>query len=464
MPRALHASALLTLLFALARPASAQVQGPIYIVQTGDNLTAIAARFGTRLDELMAANGFDLAHVLQPGDRILIPGLEGIRGVLTTHTVEFGENLTTLSLRFGLSPEAVLRLNHTVNPERLYAGQELVITQPEQATPPSVVGDVRIERGRLAPQVSGEPLLLTAAKGGLNPWAVVQANGLLSFADQFAGRTLYLAEGDLPLRAWPAPITEVRFRALPLTQGRTAEAHVESSAEARVQGALASYPLNFAKSDNAWVALQGLPAMIDPGVYPFSIRLQLEDGTTREFGQDVAVASGDYPNEAPLVVNPETLDPAVNQRELESMRAMVAAFTPDRAWSTPFSEPVDTGVTSSFGRPRLFNGTYATYHAGIDFAGRVGREIFAPAGGRIVFTGLQDVCGLATVIDHGWGIYSRICHQESVSVQTGQTIAEGELIGTVGRSGRVTGPHLHWEVWVGGVQVDPQQWLDELFP
>src|SRR4030066_407844 len=69
MPRALHASALLPLLFALARPASAQVQGPIYIVQPGDNLTAIAARFGTRLDELMAANGFDLAHGLHPGDR-----------------------------------------------------------------------------------------------------------------------------------------------------------------------------------------------------------------------------------------------------------------------------------------------------------------------------------------------------------------------------------------------------------
>jgi len=464
MPRALRASALLALLLVLARPASAQVQGPIYIIQPGDNLTVIAARFGTRLDELMAVNGFDLAHVLQPGERIIIPGLEGIGGVLTTHTVEFGENLTTLSLRFGLSPEAVLRLNHTANPERLYAGQELVVTQPEEAAPASVVSEVRIERGRLAPLASGEPLLLSAAKSGLNPWALAQVNGLQSFADQFTGRTLYVAEGDQPLRAWPAPITEVRFRTLPLTQGRTAEVHVGASAGARVQGVLASYTLNFGESDNAWVALQGLPAMIDPGVYPFSIRLQLEDGTTREFSQDVAVASGDYPNEAPLVVNPETLDPAVNQRELETMRALVAAFTPDRAWSAPFSEPVDTGVTSSFGRRRLFNGTYATYHAGIDYAGRVGREIFAPAGGRIVFTGSQDVCGTATVIDHGWGIFSRICHQDSVSVQTGQTIVEGERIGTIGRSGRVTGPHLHWEIWVGGVQVDPQQWLDELFP
>jgi len=464
MPRALHASTLLALLFVLTRPASAQVQGPIYIVQPGDNLTAIAARFGTRLDELMAVNGLDLAHVLQPGDRILIPGLEGIRGVLTTHTVEFGENLTTLSLRFGLSPEAVLRLNHTANPERLYAGQELVVAQSEEGTPASQVSELRFERGRLAPLASGEPLLLAAAKGGLNPWALAQVNGLHSFADQFTGRTLYVAEGDQPLRAWPAPITDVRFRTLPLTQGRTAEVQVESRAATRVQGGLASYALNFSESDNGWVALQGLPAMIDPGVYPFSLRVQLEDGTTREFGQDVAIASGDYPNDPPLAVNPETLDPAVNQRELETMRAMVAAFTPERAWSTPFGVPVDTGVTSSFGRRRLFNGTYATYHGGVDFAGRVGREIFAPAGGRIVFSGPQDVCGMATVIDHGWGVFSRVCHQDSVSVGTGQTIAAGELIGTIGGSGRVTGPHLHWEIWVGGVQVDPQQWLDDLFP
>src|SRR3990172_11851490 len=105
MPRALRASALLALLLVLARPASAQVQGPIYIIQPGDNLTVIAARFGTRLDELMAVNGFDLAHVLQPGERIIIPGLEGIGGGPPTHTGAVGGDLTALSLRLGLSPE-----------------------------------------------------------------------------------------------------------------------------------------------------------------------------------------------------------------------------------------------------------------------------------------------------------------------------------------------------------------------
>ncbi len=103
-PRAQQVSLLLALLLVLARPASAQSQGPIYIVVPGDNLTAIAARFGVRLDALMEANAFDLSHVLQPGDRLIIPGFEGVSGILATHEVEFGENLTTLAFRFGLTP------------------------------------------------------------------------------------------------------------------------------------------------------------------------------------------------------------------------------------------------------------------------------------------------------------------------------------------------------------------------
>jgi murein DD-endopeptidase MepM/ murein hydrolase activator NlpD len=464
MPRALRASLLLVLLLALARPASAQVQGPIYIVQPGDNLTAIAARFGVRLDALMAANGFDLSQVLQPGDRLVVPGLEGVSGVLTTHSVEFGENLTTLAFRFGLSPHVVLRLNRVTNPERLFAGEELVVVVPEQGSTAAGSDAQRVERGQLVPMASDEPLLLTAARTGLSPWALAEVNGLSSFVDQFIGRALVVAAGDMPLRAWPSPILDVAVRSLPLVQGRTAVITMDVPADVAVEGMLATYPLRFARGDGDWVALQGVPAMQDPGIDNLALRVQLADGTIREFAQDVRVVSGDYPNDPPLAVNPEYLDPQVNQREIETMRAMVSGFAPERAWSTVFSPPVDTGVTSSFGRRRLFNGTYSTYHAGIDFAGRVGREIFSPAGGRIVFAGPQDVCGLASVIDHGGGVFSRFCHQESVIVSAGQSVAAGTLIGTIGRSGRVTGPHLHWEIWVGGVQVDPQQWLEESFP
>jgi murein DD-endopeptidase MepM/ murein hydrolase activator NlpD len=461
--RAQRASLSLVLLLLLARPASAQSQGPIYIVVTGDNLTAIAGRFGVRLDALMAANSFDLSHVLQPGDRLTIPGFEGVSGVLTTHVVEFGENLTTLSFRYGLPSATLLRLNRITNGERLFVGEELVVVEPEAGSE-TAPGASRVAKGYLAPLAPNELLLLAAARTGANPWAVVQLNGLASFADQFSGRTLVVAGGDRALRAWPAPLEEVAFRTFPLVQGRTAVISATAPADLAIDGQLAGHTVNFAAYEGHWVALQGVSAMLEPGVYPFSMRLRLADGTTREFAQDVGVASGDYPNDPPLAVNPETIDPQVNQAELDAMRAIVSTFTPERAWTTVFSPPVDTGITSFFGRRRLFNGIFATYHAGIDFAGRVGREIYSPAGGRVVFTATQEVCGLATVIDHGWGVYSRFCHQDSVNVSSGEVIPAGALIGAIGRSGRVTGPHLHWEVWVGGVQVDPQQWLEEMFP
>jgi len=82
----------------------------------------------------------------------------------------------------------------------------------------------------------------------------------------------------------------------------------------------------------------------------------------------------------------------------------------------------------------------------------------------VVFAGPLTVRGNATIIDHGWGVYSAYMHQSEILVEQGDRVEAGELIGRVGATGRVEGPHLHWEVWAGGVQVDPLDWLSEVFP
>ncbi|HNN12886.1 MAG TPA: M23 family metallopeptidase, partial [Anaerolineales bacterium] len=74
------------------------------------------------------------------------------------------------------------------------------------------------------------------------------------------------------------------------------------------------------------------------------------------------------------------------------------------------------------------------------------------------------VRGNATIIDHGWGVYSGFWHQEESYVSAGQYVEAGTLIGKIGGTGRVTGPHLHWELWVNGVQVDPLDWLSQPYP
>jgi murein DD-endopeptidase MepM/ murein hydrolase activator NlpD len=439
----------------------AQVDGPVYIVLEGDSYWAIADTFKVTIPDLLAANGFSANHILNPGDRLVIPGYEGIHGIISIRTVELGENLATLALRTGVPADTLLRLNRLVNPERLYVGQALIIVEPEAGT----TGATRWETGKMLSLSTGTPLLALAAAEGKNPWELTGLNALSSQADQFSGQSLLAVGGDLPLRAWPAPIEDVRFRSLPLVQGMTGEIFITLPGDGQAEGTLGDWVLNFRALGSRLTALQGIHATAAPKTYPFRMTVTLADGRTQVFEQDVLLISGNYPQETDLKVPAETLDPATINAESEQVRSIVAPFTESRFWEGLFLAPSSKGITSLYGNRRSYNnGAYYSFHAGVDYAGREKDPILAPAAGRVIFTGLLTICGNTTIIDHGWGVYSRYCHQHTIEVQTGQRVEPGQEIGLLGRTGRVDGPHLHWEIWVGGVQVNPLQWLEEIYP
>jgi len=106
----------------------------------------------------------------------------------------------------------------------------------------------------------------------------------------------------------------------------------------------------------------------------------------------------------------------------------------------------------------------STFHSGTDFGGAPGSSIVAPAAGVVILAESLPVRGNATVIDHGWGVTTGYWHQAEILVNVGDVVTPGQVIGTVGSTGRSTGPHLHWEMWVSGVQVDPMQWVQQPFP
>lgn len=126
---------------------------------------------------------------------------------------------------------------------------------------------------------------------------------------------------------------------------------------------------------------------------------------------------------------------------------------------TPSIWPAEGHLTSGFGyRLNPFTGR-SVLHAGLDIANRVGTPIVAPARGTVISAAWQNDYGYCVVINHGNAITTRYAHMEKFTVKEGQTVNRGDLVGTVGNTGRSTGPHLHYEVRVGGVPVNPMRYI-----
>jgi murein DD-endopeptidase MepM/ murein hydrolase activator NlpD len=195
-------------------------------------------------------------------------------------------------------------------------------------------------------------------------------------------------------------------------------------------------------------------------------------GINQPFEQSVIIRSGNYPTDPLLSVAADTIDPTTNDAETQKLVQLTAPVTPTRYWQGGFKNPSPDFPDchpSLFGDRRNYvgqgtNDTYHTFHSGLDFCGRVGTSIIAAADGVVSFTGMLTVHGNTTIIDHGWGIYSMYCHQSEFDVQVGQQVKAGDLIGKVGATGRVTGPHLHFEIWVNGIEVNPIDWLSNTYP
>ena len=451
-------------IFSSVSPVSAQTaDGPIYIVQPGDTLSSISARFNVDLTDLMNANGISDPNLLSAGQELVIPGLEGVSGVLVTEYVQFGDSFRSLSRRTQIAEPTLRKLNRLVSPSELYVGVSLIVPQETQTD--------RLT-ARVTP-ANGESLLELAVKGNTDPWTLAQINGLSGTWDALPGDVLYTTGSDSEATAsgLPAVFKDAVVSPLPIVQGGTTVVRVQVPEGVTVSGTLVDHELHFfTDTDGSQVALQGVHAMLEPGPYPLRLEATLPDGSKQSFEQMVLVTSGNYPRED-LYVESNTIDPAVTKPEEDQLYALTAEATPTKYWNGVFSNPsaYPDCFTSRYGTRRTYYGVDSNaeiqgFHSGLDFCGGEGLPITAPAAGKVVFAGPWTVRGNATIIDHGWGIYSGFWHQSEIDVQVGQVVEQGQVIGLVGGTGRVTGAHQHWEVWVNGVQVNPMNWLQQAYP
>ncbi len=148
------------------------------------------------------------------------------------------------------------------------------------------------------------------------------------------------------------------------------------------------------------------------------------------------------------------------KREIKIIRGCVAKVTPKPLLDGPFVWPAAGRLSSPFGLRRVFNGEPRSPHSGLDIALPEGSPVKAANRGRVALTGDFYLPGKTVILDHGLGIYTVYCHLQKILVREGQLVAKGQKIALSGRSGRVTGPHLHFGVYLGGVKVDPKILLE----
>ncbi len=211
-----------------------------------------------------------------------------------------------------------------------------------------------------------------------------------------------------------------------------------------------------------WRGVAAVPLGTVAGSYQLLIKF--DDGA--ELALPITVLAHDYgeqrltvPDEMATPVRPENLQKIKQDRK--SLRLAYASSGSDLLLERVVRPPLSTTITSPFGRRRLLNGKPKSPHGGVDYKAAVGVPIVAAAKGRVVLAEELYYSGNLVLLDHGLGIFTLYMHLDEISCRCGDVVDFGQIIGTAGSSGRVTGPHLHWGVKIAGVFVDPLRFVTD---
>lgn len=216
--------------------------------------------------------------------------------------------------------------------------------------------------------------------------------------------------------------------------------------------ALAPFPVDA----RTWQVLVGIDLDVKPGTH--AVDVDAGSVETRVV-HALVVKPRRFPTRT-LKVDPDLVNPPAHEmeriaREARQLRSLWDSPPSAKFWTGPFVRPVPDQANSSFGTRSIYNGEARSPHGGTDFMSPTGRPIKAPNAGRVVLAGPLYFTGGTVVIDHGLGVFSLFAHLSTVGVREGDAVKTGDVVGEVGATGRVTGPHLHWTVRVGAARVDP---------
>lgn len=483
---------LTTVLFVFSISAHAQDEVPsdddpnviIHVVQRGENLFRIALGYGLTADVVAAANGISDPSNIVVGQRLIIP-LSGLPQTQPAepeiHIIQPGETLRSIAALYDTTVDALIAVNQLDNPDRIFVGQGIQVrSAPAEPAPAPDEELQRAAESSFVPTETvthivqrGETLFSIAQQYNSTVEAIQDANGLISASRILAGQELAVPISGAPSSQTavdlPDVVAELNLRPLTLTEGRTGRLNLTTTQPATVSGQFIDRPLVVISQENntQHVMLLPIPIYTEPGIYPLALSISQNSGQTDTVTVNVQVNGGGYGTQQITLPQDRLglLSPGVEENEMNILLNVAQRFTPERYFEGSMSLPAAAVMNSAYGARRSYNGgAFSNYHSGADFAGAPGTPVFAAASGLVVLADTLNIRGNSVVIDHGWGVFTNYSHMMERYVNIGDFVTTGQTIGTVGNTGRATGAHLHWELWVNGVPVDPMQWVAETFP
>jgi murein DD-endopeptidase MepM/ murein hydrolase activator NlpD len=287
---------------------------------------------------------------------------------------------------------------------------------------------------------------------------------------RFAVACLAAASALLPAEAMAkeagtcTPGTALRLSAPESSQGSLLLVEVKSAKPlAEVQGDWDGRSVPFWRevaSEAQRKALLGVDLEKAPGEYELKVTGQTESGEKISCSAQVTVRKGRFATEK-LQVGKQFVEPSPEQikraeEESQKLRDIFDRVTPERLWDGNFRMPLDGVATgTNFGRRRILNGNPGSPHSGMDLPATTGTPVRATQRGRVVLAEELYFAGNTVVVDHGLGIYTLYGHLSEIAVKVGDDLEAGAVLGKVGATGRVTGPHLHWGLKVERARVNP---------
>jgi murein DD-endopeptidase MepM/ murein hydrolase activator NlpD len=252
-----------------------------------------------------------------------------------------------------------------------------------------------------------------------------------------------------------------------LTQGHTAVLYFRSNEPAEIDAKLNGQPILLHATGAEHWAVVGIDADEKPG--PREVSVSGRDRVGNEGRAEGSVTIQPYEFTRDSLVVPQTLLPlleaSVRAREEEQLKQLYRPSGSPPRWRGPFKLPVIGPISTEFGEVRSYNGgPFQGHHGGTDFQVASGTPVQAPANGTVVFREEVRLRGKVIVLDHGAGVYTLYAHLSEWLAEVGLEVTQGQPIAKVGSTGLSTGPHLHWELWVNGVSVDPVEWTEREVP